>query len=155
MIIRKMLPEELDSTVLLCKRYFDEAADSVPEMAEEWDENSVIQTVRQFSIDYNYFWFNAYEGQRPVGFIAGFATPTLWNNQRIDAHIALIYLLDSHRSMGNFKQLTDRAEEWARLIGAKELTAGDIGINPERTERLYEHLGYTKGVWMGKELAYE
>ena len=64
-------------------------------MAEEWDEDSVIQTVRQFSIDYNYFWFNAYEGQRPVGFIAGFATPTLWNNQRIDAHIALIYLLDS------------------------------------------------------------
>jgi GNAT superfamily N-acetyltransferase len=155
MIIRKMLPDEIDSTVLLTQRYFDEAAENIPNMADQYDENSVLETIKQYSSHYEYFWYNAYEGLRPVGFIAGFATPILWNSKLLDAHIALIYLLDSHRSMANFKQLMDKFEEWAKTIGAGNITAGDIGINPERTEKLYEHFGYKRGVWMGKELNYE
>jgi hypothetical protein len=37
----------------------------------------------------------------------------------------------------------------------KQLTAGDIGINFERSEKLWSHLGFTPECWMSKELTYE
>jgi hypothetical protein len=54
--------------------------------------------------------------------------------------------------MDNFRELLNKAEEWARTVGATEITAGDIGINPERTQKLYSHFDFKPGVWMGKEL---
>jgi len=57
--------------------------------------------------------------------------------------------------MDNFRSLLSKFEEWSRMIGARAITAGDIGINPERTKTLYEHFGFTPGVWMNKELINE
>jgi plasmid maintenance system antidote protein VapI len=54
--------------------------------------------------------------------------------------------------MDNFRDLLQQFEAWARSIKAQNITAGDIGINPERTQRLYEHFGFKPGVWMNKEL---
>jgi GNAT superfamily N-acetyltransferase len=155
MIVRKMHPQEMDATVIAAGYYFDEAAEAVPSMAEEYDENSVLETIRQYASQYQYCWFNAMESGRCVGFIAGFLSTSPWNNKIITANIALIYLLESHRSMENFRELLTTFEEWARMAGAKDITAGDIGINPERTQRLYEHFGFKSGVWMGKELTNE
>lgn len=155
MIVRKMLPEEFDITVNLFGYYRDEAIESLPQIADEYDENSVIATIRQYASHWEYCWFNAYEGQRPVGFIAGYASACPWNQNKISANIAFIYLLDSHKNLSNFKLLLDKFEEWARVIKASEITAGDIGINPERTRKLYEHFDFKPGVWMGKELINE
>jgi hypothetical protein len=54
--------------------------------------------------------------------------------------------------MDNFRELLTQFEGWAKTIKAQNITAGDIGINPERTQKLYEHFGFKPGVWMGKEL---
>ena len=150
-----MQPIEFDSTVNLFGYYRDEAVESMPEIEAQYDENSVIDTIRTFASKWDHCWFNAYDNQRPVGFIAGYASECPWNKSIIDANIAFIYLLDSHKSMDNFRLLLNQFEHWAKTIGAKSMTAGDIGINPERTRKLYEHFDFKPGVWMGKELINE
>ena len=152
MIVRQMQPREFDMTVNLFGYYRDEAVESMPKIADEYDENSVIDTIKTFASKWDHCWFNAYDNTRPVGFIAGYASACPWNNEILDANIAFIYLLDSHKNMDNFRELLSQFEAWARTIKAQNITAGDIGINPERTQKLYEHFGFKPGVWMGKEL---
>lgn len=152
MIVRQMQPREFDMTVNLFGYYRDEAIQTMPKIADEYDENSVIDTIKTFASKWDHIWLNAYDNQRPVGFIAGYASACPWNSNILDANIAFIYLLDSHKNMDNFRELLTQFEGWARTIKAQNITAGDIGINPERTQKLYEHFGFKSGVWMGKEL---
>ena len=152
MIVRQMQPREFDMTVNLFGYYRDEAIQTMPKIADEYDENSVIDTIKTFASKWDHIWLNAYDNTRPVGFIAGYASACPWNSNILDANIAFIYLLDSHKNMDNFRELLSQFEAWARTIKAQNITAGDIGINPERTQKLYEHFGFKPGVWMGKEL---
>ena len=152
MIVRQMQPREFDMTVNLFGYYRDEAIQTMPKIADEYDENSVIDTIKTFASKWDHIWLNAYDNQRPVGFIAGYASACPWNSNILDANIAFIYLLDSHKNMDNFRELLTQFEGWAKTIKAQNITAGDIGINPERTQKLYEHFGFKPGVWMGKEL---
>jgi hypothetical protein len=155
MIVRQMQPREFDVTVNLFQYYRDEAIESLPRIREEYDENTVITTIKTFASKWDHCWFNAYDNQRPVGFIAGYASECPWNKEIIYANIAFIYLLDTHKNMDNFRLLVNQFEVWARTIKAQSMTAGDIGIDPQRTQRLYEYLGFKPGVWMGKELINE
>jgi hypothetical protein len=152
MIIRPMQPQEFDNTIICFQYYRDEAIESLPRIADEYDENSVMKTIKNFATKLDHCWFNAYEGTRVVGFIAGYASECPWNSEIIDANIAFIYMLDSHKNLNNFRELMVKFEEWARIIKAQNITGGDIGINPERTQKLYEHFGFKPGVWMNKEL---
>jgi len=147
-----MIPQEFDVTVNLFGYYRDEAVESLPRIADEYDENSVIKTIKHFASKWDHCWFNAYEGQRPIGFIAGYASECPWNSELIDANIAFIFLLDSHKNMDNFRVLISKFEEWSKTIKARSMTAGDIGINPERTRKLFEHFDFKPGVWLEKEL---
>lgn len=154
MIVRKPIPAEFDNTVMLFQRYHEEAEMAVPTIAA-YDENSVIETIRQFCTHYEYCWFNAYDNTRPVGFVAGYVTQCPWNRDHFETHIAFIFLIESHRTMDNFRSLITKFEEWNKTIGGQVITAGDIGINPERTQRLFEHFDFKPGVWMGKETVNE
>jgi GNAT superfamily N-acetyltransferase len=149
MIVRKMQPSEINSVVTLT-RYFAEDAGLKD---EDYDENEVVQTLKQYSSHWEYCLFVAYEGQRPVGMIGGCVTKLPWNKQ-LNAHIDYVYILESHRNLQTFKQLMTEFEAWARLLKVKEITAGDIGIDPERNQRLYAHLEFKPGMWMEKELTY-
>lgn len=153
MIVRTIQSYELDATMILFNYYRDEAVESLPRIAEEYDENSMIDTVRNYTIRNQYVWFNMYEGQRPVGFIAGFISATPWNKDLLVANISFVYLLTSHRSMDNFKSLYSKFEEWANSFEAYQITGGDIGINVDRSQRLYEHLGFKPVLLMVKETA--
>jgi GNAT superfamily N-acetyltransferase len=155
MIVRKMNTHEFDDTVILFGYYRDEAIEKMPKIEQQYDENSVIRTIRRYASDWQHCWFNAYQGSRPVGFIAGYISTCPWNDELITANIAFIYMHPSHRSLDNFRALLDEFEAWARLVQAQDITAGDIGIDPERTRTLYEHFGFKPGVWMGKELVNE
>ena len=152
MIVRKMMPHELDATVILFNYYRDEAIESIPRIADEYDENSMVETIRLYATNYEYIWLNAYEGQRPVGFIAGVLTPCPWNQKLVAAHISFVYMLESHRSLANFKQLMQSFEEWAKTCHCYQITGGDIGINIERSTKLYEHFGFTPMLHTYKEI---
>lgn len=149
MIVRKMHPQELDVTVNLCSYYADEA--KIP--VEDYDTDAVVETIREYTINPEMTWINAYDGTRPVGLIAGCITKLYWTKDHYQGHIDMVYLLESHRTLENFKRLVAEFEAWARQQGCLNVTAGDIGINLERTEKLYEHLGYKRGLWVSKEIS--
>lgn len=155
MIVRQMQSSEIDVTVNLFGYYRDEAIKTMPSIEQEYDENSVIETIRLYSSHYEYCWFNAYEGQRPVGLVAGCITQTPWNKSLLNAHIDMIFLLETHRNWDNLRQLYGEFEAWARMAGAGKITAGDIGINPDRTRKIYSQLGFEEKIWMIKELPNE
>ena len=152
MIVRKMLPHELDSTVICFNYYWGEAVEAIPHMADQYDEDSLVETIRLYATNYEYIWFNVYEGQRVVGFIGGYLTTCPWNKKLITANIGFVYLLSTHRGLENFKLLMKNFQEWAVTCGATEITAGDIGIDIERRQKLYEHFGFKPLLLMSKEL---
>lgn len=148
-----MRPEELDSNVNLFRQYADEASETNPKLGAQFDKNSVITSIRTRTIHPEYCWLNLLEGTRPVGFISGALTQAPWNDEVLFAHIEMIYVLDSHRNINNFKQLLGGFEEWAKNMGASQLTAGDIGVNPKRSQTLYKSIGFEEGCFMTKEIA--
>lgn len=152
MIVRRMLPHEFDATVICFNYYRDEAIEAIPRIAEEYDENSMIETIRLYATNYEYIWFNAYEGQRVVGFIAGYITANPWNKALVTANVAFVFLHENNRNLENFKMLLNQFTEWARTCRATEITAGDIGIDIERRQKLYEHFGFKPILMMTKEL---
>jgi hypothetical protein len=152
MIVRKMRPDDIDSVVNLYERYFTEASEVIPGMAEEWDENSVINTVRSYSAHWDHCWYVAEQGQRLIGFIAGYASETPWNKDIINANIAFVFLTQDQRNMDNFRLLMHQFEEWAYTIDAHKITGGDIGINVERTRSLYEYYDFKPVLFMAKDL---
>lgn len=152
MIVRQMQSSELDSTMVLFNYYKDEAIESLPKIAEEYDDNSMLETVRNYAIRPATCWFNSYEGSRPVGFIAGGLVPCPWNKKLVSAHISFVYMLPSHRSLESFKQLMQAFEEWAKANQCYQITGGDIGINIERSAKLYEHFGFKPMLHTFKEI---
>jgi len=64
----------------------------------------------------------------------------------------MIFLEDLHHNMDNFSTLVEYFTNWAAAIGAKKITAGDIGINPARTKKIYEHLGYQPACFLVKDI---
>jgi GNAT superfamily N-acetyltransferase len=152
MIVREMYVNEFDATVICFSYYRDKAIESIPQIAEEYDENSVIKSIKARASRAEHCWFNAYDGQRVVGFIAGTVIPQPWNHKILSANIDFIFLLESHRNMDNFRLLMKKFEEWARHRGATSITGGDIGIDLERSKTLFEHMGFTPMLLMNKEL---
>jgi len=152
MIVREMYVNEFDATVICFNYYRDAAIESIPQIEEEYDENSVIKTIKARASRAEHCWFNAYDGQRIVGFVAGTLIPQPWNHQILSANIDFIFLIDTHRNMDNFRLLMKKFEEWARHRGATSITGGDIGIDIDRTRTLFEHLGFTPMLLMNKEL---
>ncbi len=155
MIVRKMQPHELEATVICFNYYRDEAIEALPRIAGEYNENSMVQTIRGYAIKNEFCWFNAYEGQRVVGFIGGYITDLPWNQEILTANISFVYLLPTHRSLENFRSLYKEFQLWASEFGCQEITAGDIGINIDRSRSLYEHLGFKQILLMTKDLTNE
>jgi GNAT superfamily N-acetyltransferase len=148
MIIRKILPEELDVTVNLFRYYAQEAGETNPNLGAEFDSDSVVNTIRNRTIHGEMFWFNAIDNTRPVGFVSGCLTAAPWNENVLYAHIDMIFVLKEHRNIDLFKKLISHAEDWARTFECQKLSAGDIGINPERSRTLYSSLGFDETVYM-------
>jgi GNAT superfamily N-acetyltransferase len=149
MIIKTPRPDELDSTIILMEYYRDEAR--LPE--GEYDGDAMAETIKNYMVHHDHCWFNAYDNGRPVGLIAGYVTEIPWS-RRLMAHVQFIYTLPSHRNLELALKLIRHFEDWSRNLGAVKLSAGDIGINAERTRALYQQAGFIDtGCWLSKELA--
>lgn len=149
MIVRQMLPYELDGTYLLFSNYYvGEIIERNPGMFQDYDENSMVEAIRQYASNYKYIWFNAYEGQRPVGFIGGFMAECPWNKTLVFTNISYIYLLPSHRNKENFNQLMDEFIAWSKLAKAVRIMSTDNDI----FQSSLEQLEFTSEKLMTKEL---
>ena len=152
MQLKKLSPQDFDYTLNLFERYFNEASEVIPGMEEEWDEASVIATIKHFGSHWDHCWYNCYQGGRPIGFIAGYASDTPWNKDVINANIAFVYLVEDHRNLGNFRTMMEEFAQWAELVEAKKITGGDIGINSDRMQKLYEYFGFEPVLLMAKDV---
>lgn len=148
LIIKPLRASEITDTVILVEYYRDEA--NLPE--GEYDQDAVIESMKNFTINPNYFWVNGYDNGRPVGFIAGYLCPIPWS-KHMTAHIQFIYMLPNYRNLVNGKQLVNEFETWAKALGAVRISAGDIGIDTERTRTFYQQLEFADtGCWLTKEI---
>lgn len=149
MIIRPPRPDELDNTIILMEYYRDEA--DLPE--GEYDPDAMAATVKNYIVHHDHCWYNLMEGDRPVGLVAGYISELPWST-RLIAHIQFIFTLPSHRNIENARRLVEHFETWAQNLGAKKISAGDIGINPQRTRAFYQQIGYSDtGCWLSKEIS--
>ena len=146
MIIRRPRSDELDNIIIVMEYYRDEA--NLED--DDYDSNTMIETVREFLINPSHAWYCLYENQRMVGVVAGYLCPVPWN-KKITANVQFLYVLPSHRNLANAVKLLKEFEIWAWNQGAIKITAGDIGIDVERTQTFYEHCGYSvQGITLDK-----
>jgi hypothetical protein len=151
MQIRKIHPGDIDSLLNIIHQYADEAAESMPEIAGDIDDAVIVENIRTWSIQSAYNLLVAFEGERPVGFIAGVITQMPWGNVT-QANIIFIFMTETHRTMDNFKALLDNFESWARQCKAKRICSGDIGIDIERSRKLYNYLSFSEGLYVTKDI---
>lgn len=149
LIIKPLRAHDIDKTIIVMEYYRDEA--NLPD--GEYDSDAMADTIRNYVIDPQHAWFNAYEGDRIVGLVAGLLAPIPWS-QRYMAHIQFLYMLPSHRNLVNGKELVKTFEQWALNLGAVKISAGDIGIDTERTRAFYQQAGFADtGCWLCKEFS--
>ena len=153
MIVEKLKPVDFDAVIDLFDQYYAEAVTSIPTMEQDYDAESVINFVRTYASHWQHAWFVAFEySSRPCGFVAGSLINEPWNENITNANIDMIYLAPEQRNMDNFRRLVDHFTTWATTAGARRITAGDIGINPERTEKIYQHLGFEPACFLVKAI---
>lgn len=149
MIIRRMLPEELEIVGLLMQYYRDEAGihDS------EYDEDRAIQSIKNYSVNWNLFLRVAYEGSRPIGLIGGFLTESPVTKE-VATGIQFMYLLEQYNSAANYKQLLDHFEEWSTKVKATSIKFLGIGTAPQSLVNALNRLGFerTPQAIMAKEI---
>ena len=91
-----------------------------------------------------YCLFVAQRWDQIIGFIGGYWQSVLFGPMRV-AFDSAFYVVPEHRGSTAAKRLVTALRDWARDQGAAELCLGiSSGINTERAERLYEHLGLTR-----------
>lgn len=149
MIIRKMLPEEIDAVAILFEYYREDALIR----DEQYDQDRVIQTIKTYCINWNMMFNVAYEGGRPIGVIGGFVSQDPIDGTTCAA-IQFCYMVDSHNTIDNYRELVQAFESWAREVKATSVKALDIGNRLDRLQYLYQTLGYKALplVVMGKEI---
>lgn len=147
MIVRTMLPQEIDITINLFGQYFQELYENTNGNLPDYDENSVIELVRKYSSLNNLVWLNAYEGQRPVGFLAGSFGRCHWNKNIIKAHIDFIYAMPGR----SINSLVDKFMEHVNTVGATEIILTDM--NGKSNQQAFEQLGFKQVQLMIKEIS--
>jgi GNAT superfamily N-acetyltransferase len=151
MRIRRPRADELDNIAIVMEYYADEA--NLPE--GEYNNDAMVETIREYLINPAHSWFCLYDGERMVGVCAGYLCAIPWSKKLI-ANVQFLFVIPSHRNLANAKNLLTEFENWAWNQGAVKITAGDIGIDVERTQTFYEHCGYgVQGITLDKEYTNE
>jgi hypothetical protein len=154
MEIRKIHPGEIDDLLSVIHQFAEEASKAMPEIAGEISDQIIVENIRAWSIQHSHTLFVAFDGQRPVGFIAGFVVQMPWG-KTCQASIQFRFLLENYRTMENFKALLEKFEEWAKTKGATKILSGDIGVDIERSRKVLGYLGFKEGFFAYREIKYE
>lgn len=137
MIIKPLEPRDIDLVINLFGYYSDEAGID----PEQYDENRVLNTIKQYAIRPNLFFRVCWLGQRPIGCIGGFLSEDPVERETT-ATIQFLYLLPDHADIMNYRQMIQEFTNWAEQFSATNIRAIDIGHNPNRLQEVYERLEF-------------
>lgn len=137
MLVRPLRPQDMDNTMILMDYYREE----MNLEDGEWDENSVIQSIRLYSSNAETCFLVAVEGQRVVGCCSGIARKEFYNNT-IETVIQMLYLLPSHRNTENYNQIFGEFKNWAHSFGSKRTLLVDVGNNATRIHPIADVLDF-------------
>jgi hydrogenase maturation factor len=144
MVVRKPQPTEFNTIINLFNYLFDELK------VEDVDMDCLIDNVRTMVVHSDYIFFAAFENSRPVGFIGGYASSNdLWT-KATSLHISTIYLIPSHRTPENLKQLLNSATEWVANAQLKTITVDKSNI--EDISNFFENQNFSSLTHYSKEL---
>lgn len=147
-IVRPMEAREIDAVINLFHYYIQDAD------IEEFDEDRLLRTLREYNIRPNLFFRIATVGTRPVGVIGGFLSEDPVERE-MAATIQFLYLLPEYHSQDNYENLISEFTQWARTHGADKIRAIDIGQKIDRLNSVYESLDFqpVRITIMNKEIA--
>ena len=150
MIIREMLPRELDSVLTLFNYYCEAAAIT----DDRYDQDRARETVREYCIRPNLFFRIAVNGQRPVGLIGGFISQDPVESQ-VTATIQFLYLIPEFADIRTYQNLVDEFTTWSSQFKVTQVRAIDIGNKLDRLNDVYDELGFSpvRVSIMNKEIA--
>jgi len=85
-----------------------------------------------------------------VGYAYAYVGPYIWCND-IRVNMEMIYLDPEYRGKGYAEDLLQWVEDWGVKLGAREITAGDIGMQPRQTNIFLKRRGFSdEGVILRK-----
>lgn len=132
-----METSEIDLVINLFNYYRDDAG--IPD--DRYDENKVINTVREYCIRPNLFFHCAFIGRRPVGIIGGFLSEDPIDTE-VTATIQFNYLIPEYATVENYGQMIDIFQKWAEQFSVTQIRAIDIGNRPNRLIDVYNKLEF-------------
>jgi len=113
MIIKPLEVAQFDKTVSIAIQYAEQLG------IENYDEEHIIESIREHKIDTTKCWFNAVLGQSIVGFVGGVVgTKTLTKD--IVGIIDFFYLLPEYNTEENISELTFSFIKFCEKFQSKE-----------------------------------
>jgi len=107
---------------------------------------------REMILGTSFFAVYTYAG-RVEGYAVAYLFDYMFCRQQC-VNIEYLYIRPEYRPNHAAEEMIKYIEDWAITVGAKEIVAGDIGIDPERLARWYRTKGYTyQGVTVTKRLS--
>ena len=128
MLVRNLRPQDIDLLLVMMSYYRDEVNIS----DEDWDENSVIQSIKFYATNLELTCLVAVENSRIVGCLLASMKKEFYNNN-VSAAIQMLYLLPSHRQRENYQQLYNEFLNWTIGTKLEKILLIDI---VDRTDRL-------------------
>lgn len=138
MLVRPLRPQDLDNTMIMMD-YYREEMDIGQD--EEWNENSVIQSIRLYSTNAECMFLVAVESDRVVGCCSGIARKEFYNDT-IETVMQMMFLLPSHRNKENYQQLLGEFLNWSHLVKSQRMLLVDIGNSNTRIQTIADTLNF-------------
>jgi GNAT superfamily N-acetyltransferase len=109
---------------------------------QPFDRDKVIATVARAIEDPGWLFRFAVDDDRLVGFFLGLLD-THWFNNELVAIDRALYVAPDRRGFVAGKKLIAEYLDWARAKGCRQVfLTQSTGVEPERTQRFYEHNGF-------------
>jgi GNAT superfamily N-acetyltransferase len=117
-----------------------------------FDYNTLLEGLRRAMIVASHNIVVAEWDGEVVGGSYAYIAPYVWCPET-RVNVELIYVKPEYRGRGLAEDMLEHQTSWARQAGATEITAGDIGLNPDVTDLWLESQGFTDtGVMLRKVL---
>lgn len=126
MLVRPLRPADIDNVMILMNYYRDhmEIAD------DEWDEDSVIQSIKMFASNQQCVALVALEGYKIIGLLLG-SVKKEFHNKKYLAAVQMFYFLPGHATNENYRQIYAEFKQWYELANADRVILLDITDNTD------------------------